>query len=146
MTSKAFQPNSKELDHILPRGVGGTHTHGNVRIICRSCNLKRPKDGRDFFGQLTLWAAAPGVSVRVKPKAAPKPGRVLAICSCGNEFRSRNGSGRCHACIVEIAVRAARLRRQGWTWGMICTELGYSNTGGLYLLVQRYGASADAAA
>lgn len=51
-----YQPASKELDHIVPLGVGGTHTIGNVRIICRSCNLKRPKDGSDYFGPVTLWA------------------------------------------------------------------------------------------
>jgi 5-methylcytosine-specific restriction endonuclease McrA len=54
MTNKPGLPNSKHLDHILPLILGGTHTHGNVRIICRSCNLKRPKDGSDV-AQVTLW-------------------------------------------------------------------------------------------
>lgn len=39
--------NSKNLDHIIPIVAGGTHTQDNIRIICKSCNLKRPKDGRD---------------------------------------------------------------------------------------------------
>lgn len=56
MTSKPHLPNSKELDHILPINQGGTHTHGNVRIICRRCNQKRPKDGSDYTETLTLWA------------------------------------------------------------------------------------------
>jgi 5-methylcytosine-specific restriction endonuclease McrA len=30
-----YLPASKELDHIIPRHMFGTHTHGNVRIICR---------------------------------------------------------------------------------------------------------------
>lgn len=55
LTGIPFQPNSKELDHIVPLGCGGTHTVGNVRIICRGCNLSRPKDGRDYAGQLSLW-------------------------------------------------------------------------------------------
>jgi 5-methylcytosine-specific restriction endonuclease McrA len=60
MTSKPGRPNSKELDHILPINQGGTHTHGNVRIICRRCNQSRPKDGSDYAGTLTLWAQVPG--------------------------------------------------------------------------------------
>lgn len=56
MTSKPSQPNSKHLDHIVPLNEGGTHTHGNVRIICADCNLKRPKDGSDYSGPITLWA------------------------------------------------------------------------------------------
>lgn len=58
LTDKPGLPNSKHLDHIAPLNptVGGTHTHGNVRIICARCNLTRPKDGSDYTGQLTLWA------------------------------------------------------------------------------------------
>lgn len=59
LTSKPKLPNSKHLDHILPINQGGTHTHGNVRIICADCNRKRPHDGSDFDGQLTLWAQGP---------------------------------------------------------------------------------------
>jgi len=53
-----YLPNSKELDHIIPQCVGGTHTIGNVRIICRRCNLARPNDGSDYVGPVTLWAQA----------------------------------------------------------------------------------------
>lgn len=42
-----YQPASKELDHIVPLNVGGAHSIFNVRIICRACNLRRPKDGSD---------------------------------------------------------------------------------------------------
>lgn len=59
MVSEPNQPASKELDHILPINQGGTHTLGNVRIICRQCNQRRPKDGSDYTGQLTLWAQGP---------------------------------------------------------------------------------------
>jgi hypothetical protein len=59
MTSKPNRPNSKHLDHILPRNRGGTHTHGNVRIICFTCNVRRPKDGSDYTGPLSLWAQGP---------------------------------------------------------------------------------------
>lgn len=56
MGDQPYLPTSKELDHIVPLGVGGTHTIGNVRIICRACNLKRPKDGSDYIGPVTLFA------------------------------------------------------------------------------------------
>lgn len=56
MTEVPYLPHSKELDHIVPLNVGGTHTTGNVRIICRSCNLGRPKDGSDYAGQISLFA------------------------------------------------------------------------------------------
>lgn len=56
MTGEPYQPTSKELDHIVPLNVGGTHTIGNVRIICRACNRARPSDGSDYAGPVTLWA------------------------------------------------------------------------------------------
>jgi 5-methylcytosine-specific restriction endonuclease McrA len=56
LVNEPYLPNSKELDHIVPKGAGGTHTIGNVRIICRACNIARPKDGSDYTGPVTLWA------------------------------------------------------------------------------------------
>lgn len=43
-----YKPTSKELDHIVPLNQGGAHTIWNVRIICRTCNVRRPKDGSDI--------------------------------------------------------------------------------------------------
>jgi hypothetical protein len=54
MTDDCRTPTSKELDHIVPLNVGGTHTVANVRIICRLCNLRRPKDGSDYAGSVTF--------------------------------------------------------------------------------------------
>ena len=59
MRNEGGKPDSKELDHIIPIAVGGTHTHGNVRIVCRRCNQRRPKDGSDSSGPVTLWAQGP---------------------------------------------------------------------------------------
>jgi len=56
MTDEPYLPHSKETDHIVPRGAGGTHTVGNLRVICRTCNLARPWDGSDYTGPVTLWA------------------------------------------------------------------------------------------
>lgn len=38
----------RHLDHVLPLFVGGKHLRNNVRYICCSCNLHRPKDGSDL--------------------------------------------------------------------------------------------------
>ena len=72
MTGKPSLPNSKELDHILPICQGGTHTHGNVRIICRRCNQSRPKDGSDYSGTLTLWAEDPVAVARLRRETCRK--------------------------------------------------------------------------
>jgi hypothetical protein len=58
-----WQPRSKELDHIVPVCLGGTHTLGNVRIICRACNGSRPYDGSDLVGvQTSLGSVKGGVA------------------------------------------------------------------------------------
>jgi hypothetical protein len=105
MTAKPHLPNSKELDHILPIIMGGTHTHGNVRIICRSCNQHRPKDGSDFTGQLTLWAEGPDIPV----------GRLRAMCGSGlhawvpeNMEAAGKGRKRCRPCRVERDISSGR--------------------------------------
>lgn len=56
LLGQPYLPASKELDHMVPLNIGGTHTIGNVRIICRSCNVRRPKDGSDYTGPVTLFA------------------------------------------------------------------------------------------
>lgn len=48
MVDQPYLPTSKELDHIVPLNVGGAHSIFNVRIICRACNVRRPKDGSDI--------------------------------------------------------------------------------------------------
>lgn len=58
LTDVPYLPYSKELDHLVPLNVGGTHTIGNVRVTCRTCNGSRPKDGSDYTGPVTLWAQA----------------------------------------------------------------------------------------
>lgn len=36
-------PASKNIDHIIPLCVGGKNEKTNIRVICRKCNLKRPR-------------------------------------------------------------------------------------------------------
>jgi hypothetical protein len=105
-----FLPASKELDHIIPINVGGTHTIGNVRIICRLCNQKRPKDGSDFVGQPTLWAEDPDVMpkpVRVKKAKPPKVARVRKPPPPKPQPRP------CRTCGIEI-VPGGRGRPRMW--------------------------------
>lgn len=35
------------LDHIVPISQGGKDELDNVRVVCETCNLSRPKDGSD---------------------------------------------------------------------------------------------------
>lgn len=56
LVDQPYLSTSKELDHIVPLNQGGAHNIHNVRIICRACNIHRPKDGSDFVGQLSLFA------------------------------------------------------------------------------------------
>jgi hypothetical protein len=146
LTSKPGQPNSKHLDHIVPVNVGGTHTHGNVRIICRLCNLKRPKDGSDYTGPITLWATAPGVVLVAKPPPLPpKPRIVAAHCACSADIHVKAHGGaasRCHDCLVQLGQDAALLRAAGMKWREIGTVLDYASLGSLHGLASRYGRQA----
>lgn len=141
MTSKPLLPNSKHLDHIVPIGVGGTHTHGNVRIICLTCNLKRPKDGSDYVGQVTLWATAPGVVIvpKLQPVIKIKPPPKFGQCRCGAPFTAHSRQKLCSPCLETIGKQAAELRNGGWKWQDIADELGYTNVGSLYSLAAKYG-------
>lgn len=137
LTDRPTLPNSKELDHILPIVAGGTHTIGNVRIICRACNVRRPHDGSDYQGTLTLWAEDPDIARGFwLARHAPKPSSVCKSrqrprCACGEALRD----GRCPRC---RARRAAEMRAAGDGWQTIADSLGYANTSGPYLAVQAY--------
>lgn len=117
MTGKPNLPNSKHLDHIIPICTGGTHTHGNVRIICADCNLKRPKDGSDYSGPVTLWAQEPGIVTRQRTMCGNglhpwTPENIMIVsggrkqivkkvcrkCRRANEKRRRPSHGRLCAC------------------------------------------------
>ena len=37
----------RKKNAIKPVGIGGEHKKSNIRVICRRCNLTRPKDGTD---------------------------------------------------------------------------------------------------
>ena len=102
MTSKRNLPNSKHLDHIVPINQGGTHTHGNVRIICADCNLKRPKDGSDYTGQVTLWAYGPDVPVSRKRTSRRTTCRKGLHPWVPENIRTcPDGKRRCRACEQE---------------------------------------------
>ncbi|MEV6737890.1 HNH endonuclease signature motif containing protein [Streptomyces sp. NPDC051104] len=128
-------PTSKHLDHIIPIAIGGTHTIGNVRIICRTCNLSRPKDGSDLLGhQPTLWAN----DVTLAAALVVVPPR----CRCGAKLRD----GRCRKCEpkrkalrTEDGVRAAVMRADGAKWQQISDLLGFSGPGTAYYAAQRFG-------
>lgn len=137
LIDQPYAPASKELDHIIPLNVGGTHTIGNVRILCRTCNVRRPKDGSDYQGPVTLWAQAPAELIPQRAVRRPQ------VCECGARMRS----GRCWTCqpsmlgssgmaaeqVRERARRAAEMRDAGTRWQDIADALGFSGSGSAYL-------------
>lgn len=143
MTCSPGKPNSKHLDHIIPLVIHGTHTVGNVRIICRSCNLSRPKDGSDLAGhQPTLWAQdLAAVEEFTVARAARAESRT---CRCGRPLVS----GSCRDCPVrleerrlraEAGRRAAQMRADGVKWREISEALELHDTGSAYHLAWQYG-------
>lgn len=40
------------IDHIFPRNIGGTNAETNLRVLCRSCNSKRPTSGNELIEDL----------------------------------------------------------------------------------------------
>lgn len=142
LIDEPYQPASKELDHIVPLGVGGTHTVGNVRIICRQCNLERPKDGSDFVGQVTLWAQDLDVAQTLRSDRAAR--RRAPCCPCGRRLPSDR---RCRSCTPLRVTRdrrqdgriAAILRAQGRTWSDIAMRLDFATTSAAAGAARRHG-------
>lgn len=142
LTDEPFAVNSKELDHIVPINVGGTHTIGNVRIICRECNQRRPKDGSDYVGPVTLWAEEPGVATRQRRPIKPR-------CACGSPLID----DRCRVCDPrprrparpEEGRRAATLRASGMRWVDVAEATGLRGSGSAYLCALKYGDPSDIA-
>jgi 5-methylcytosine-specific restriction endonuclease McrA len=143
MTGKPGQASSKQLDHIIPIVLGGTHTVGNVRIICRTCNLTRPKDGTDLAGhQPTLWAQDLGAVEAMSE--AQRPARRGSRCRCGRTMVS----GQCPTCPLgpkrktispDVGKRAAAMRADGMKWQDISDVLGLSGPGTAYQVAMKYG-------
>lgn len=109
MTGKPHLPNSKELDHILPLNQGGTHTHGNVRIICRRCNQTRPKNGSDYLGTLALWAEDPAAVARQRQVVNRRTCRKGLHPWISDNIVLHYGRKRCAAC---LAARGEPVRRR----------------------------------
>lgn len=148
MTSKPDQPNSKHLDHIVPICMGGTHTMGNVRIICRTCNLTRPKDGSDVTDdQLERWArdVERVDEIKARIRASIETRAASKTCRCGRPMVKQS----CPECPIRLEVErrrsqlgcdAARLRAEGLKWREISQALRLSGTGTAYQLAWQYGA------
>jgi hypothetical protein len=172
MVSVPGLPASKELDHILPICVGGTHTLGNVRIVCRFCNQHRPKDGSDFTGQLSLWAQGPvpvgrlrttcknGLHLWIpenillspggKKLCGPcrrehdhrKRGTQMQRCACGALFAAPGRTFMCLACVESTGARAAELHSTGLTWAEVALQTGYQTAEGARFAAKRIGYTA----
>jgi hypothetical protein len=60
MSDDHRSPRAKQIDHIIPVGAGGLHIRANVRVICATCNNRRPLDGSDTIAQLGFCITGPG--------------------------------------------------------------------------------------
>lgn len=137
LTAAPGLPASKHVDHIVPLNIGGTHTVGNVRVVCRTCNLRRPKDGSDLNGfQPTPWAEDLKFS-------ATLTARPRGMCLCGERRRA----GRCWSCQPprhrrrpEDGRRAAEMRAAGDRWQDIADALRFSGPGAAYTSARTFGA------
>jgi 5-methylcytosine-specific restriction endonuclease McrA len=134
------RPDSKHLDHIIPVVIGGTHTVGNVRIICRTCNLSRPKDGSDLDGhQPTLWAQDMTLAEAVDVRLARR-----RCGTCNDQLRQ----GRCWSCrphqqpqapLRALGPIAAQMREAGMKWQEISDELQLKGPGNAHRVAHEYG-------
>jgi hypothetical protein len=121
-------PHRKHIDHIIPITIGGTHTHGNVRVICATCNLTRPNDGSDLAQhQPTLWAldlnAAQAAAV-LKAQRQQRPRKPNL-----HKIRRQKRHALQEQLWTERARAAAAARRLGLSWKQIAELLGYASDG-----------------
>lgn len=145
LTATPTQPNSREVDHIIPINVGGTHTIGNVRVICRACNLARPKDGSDIDAhQPTLWAADTTAAAVVADMHSTRQ-RARAEKDAARSVRKRarealadqNRLSRSEA-VKRRASAMLERSRNGVTLDEIAEEFGYKSGTSAYATMWRH--------
>lgn len=133
LTTRPDQPNSRHVDHIVPLYAGGAHTRDNLRVICRTCNLTRPRDLADLAGmQISLTMVDANASENVvdldaKRGAQERKALVAAAKKFAN-YNRREGN-------LALGLAAARARAKGTRWEDVTTLLPHTdNTGTAYQL------------
>lgn len=125
------RPQSKELDHIIPLNVGGRHILANLRIICRRCNLLRPKDGSDVIGDPSLYGGLDQAVARVYMLAQQQVQLIVQPKIIG-----RVSMHRVH--VLTKAWTAKRMRDEGMSWQDIADWGFNGNRGNAHTAVKRH--------
>lgn len=117
---------TKHLDHIIPINIGGTHTRGNVRVICAKCNLSRPHDGSDLNGhQPTLWATDARAAEAATALRARKPSSISARKPSRRKIKAQ-----ARRLLRQSEANVAYLHRlHGASWSEIVQRFGFASAG-----------------
>lgn len=124
-------PRKKHLDHIIPIAAGGTHTLGNVRVICATCNLSRPSDASDLNGhQPTLWAT---------DQDAARAASVLATTRSRRQSTKKTlrvTKAQARPIYTQLRAQIAYLYRlNGASWNEIVDRFGLASPGHAHNIV-----------
>lgn len=62
-----FEPNSPEIEHVIPLARGGEHSYMNVRCACRACNAIKGDRSLDEIGG--PWAPGGGIELQAEGRS-----------------------------------------------------------------------------
>lgn len=135
--------NGKTIDHIVPLSHGGADTVANVRVVCRTCNIKRGNRTDDLAGvQIRLdqvdTLAPTTRRVVVVREAQPCRGCGAATVGCAYCSQSCMDADR-----LRKPAQAYAMRVSGAKWDDVAKVCGYSGPGAAFLAADRVAKMID---